>query len=202
MLVFWKERLVLLSVPKTGTQAYQQALGPRASLVVSDPPELKHAPLYRYNRFFRPMFEKMGADDLDLVAVIRDPMDWLGSWYRYRQRAALDGRPVSTKGLSFDAFLRASCEARPPACANVGYQSKFVEARPNGVSVRHLFRYEDQEGLKAFLSSRLGDLPQIAPVNVSPAQTLTASADTQALVRTARHADFALWESIPIGGTR
>jgi hypothetical protein len=200
MLVFWNERLVLLSVPKTGTHAYTQALGLRASMVVTDPPELKHAPVYRYNRFFRPMFEKMGAEEMELVAVIREPLDWLGSWYRYRQRPALDGRPTSTKGHSFDAFLTACCEDSPPAFANVGNQAKFVEARPNGTAVSHFFRYEDQTGLRAFLAERLGDLPDIPSVNVSPRLDLQASPDVEALVRRVRAAEFALWESIPVRG--
>jgi hypothetical protein len=202
MLVFWNERLVLLSVPKTGTHAYTQALGSRASMVVTDPPELKHAPVYRYNRFFRPMFEKMGAAEMELVAVIREPLDWLGSWYRYRQRPALDGRPTSTKGHSFDAFLEASCEDAPPAFANVGNQAKFVEARPNGTAVSHFFRYEDQAGLRAFLAERLGDLPDIPSVNVSPRLDLQASPDVEALLRRERAAEFTLWESIPVRGSQ
>lgn len=198
MLVFWNERLVLLSVPKTGTHAYTQALGARASMVVSDPPELKHAPVYRYNRFFRPMFEKMGAADLELAAVIREPFSWLGSWYRYRQRPALDGRPASTKGLTFDAFLKASCKSDPPAFANVGSQAKFVEARPNGTAVTHFFRYEDQSGLQAFLQSRLGDLPEIPNANVSPRLSLSVSPEVETMVRRHRAGDFALWDSIPV----
>lgn len=200
MMVFWNERLVLLSVPKTGTHAYTQALGPRASMVVTDPPELKHAPVYRYNRFFRPMFEKMGADDMELVAVIREPLDWLGSWYRYRQRPALDGRPTSTKGQSFDAFLAASCEDTPPAFANVGNQAKFVEARPNGTAVSRFFRYEDQVGFRRFLSERLGALPEIPNVNVSPRLDVHISPEVEALVRRERAEEFALWESIPVRG--
>ncbi|PRY74011.1 hypothetical protein CLV76_1248 [Marivita geojedonensis] len=200
MLVFWNERLVLLSVPKTGTHAYSQALGPRASMVVSDPPELKHAPVYRYNRFFRPMFEKMGAEQMDLVAVIREPLSWLGSWYRYRQRSALDGRPASTRGMCFDAFLTAACAETPPAFANTGSQAKFVEPRPNGTAVRHLFRYEDQPGLQRFLSDRLGPLPDIPSVNVSPRQDLSVTPETESLVRRRRADDFALWDSIPVGG--
>lgn len=200
MLVFWNERIVLLSVPKTGTHAYAQALGPRASMVVTDPPDLKHAPVYRYNRFFRPMFEKMGAADLELVAVIREPLSWLGSWYRYRQRPALDGRPTSTKGLTFDTFLQASYESDPPAFARVGSQAKFVEARPNGTAVTHFFRYEDQAGLRAFLETRLGDLPEIPTLNVSPAHNLSMSPEVEGEVRAARASDFALWDSISVRG--
>ncbi|MCL3883741.1 gamma-glutamyl kinase [Marivita sp. GX14005] len=201
MLVFWNEKLVLLAVPKTGTQAFERALGPRASIAITDPPELKHAPLYRYNRFFRPMFDKTGGADLELAAVIREPFSWLGSWYRYRQRLALDGLPVSTRGITYDAFLRASCRAAPPAFANVGSQAKFTEPRPNGTRVAHFFRYEDQDGYRAFLAERLGALPDIPRINVSPARDLSIAPETEALVRRVRAADFALWASIPVRGT-
>ena len=196
MLVFWKERLVLLSVPKTGTHAYTQALAPRASMVVTDPPDLKHAPVYRYNRFFRPMFEKMGAETMDLVAVIREPISWLGSWYRYRLRDDLVGRPASTRDVTFDAFVKASCDDTPPSFAQVGSQAKFTEARPNGTSVSHFFRYEDQAGLHSFLEDRLGPLPEIPHVNVSPIRDLALSNETESYVRTYRAADFELWHSI------
>ena len=79
MIVFFKERLAFLSVPKTGTTAYEKALAPRADMVISDPPMLKHAPVYRYNRFIRPMFLKICDAELELMAVMREPISWLGS---------------------------------------------------------------------------------------------------------------------------
>ena len=162
MLIFWKQRLVMLSVPKTGSSAFESALADKASIVVSDPPELKHAPVYRYNRFFRPMMEKMGAEHMDILAVIREPVSWLGSWYRYRQRAFLEGKPTSTRGITFDAYCRAYCQGDRPPYANVGSQAKFVEPRPNGVSVTHLFQYEDQPRLIDFLETRL-DMTLVLP---------------------------------------
>lgn len=99
MLVFWSEKLVFLSVPKTGTTAIEKALAPKAAMVISNPPELKHAPVYRYNRFFRPMFEKAcGEENMETMAVMREPISWLGSWYRYRQRDFLKGKANSTSG--------------------------------------------------------------------------------------------------------
>ncbi len=194
MLVFWKQRLVLLAVPKTGSSAYESALAPLASMVVSDPPELKHAPVYRYNRFFRPMFEKMGAEKMDLMAVIREPIDWLGSWYRYRQRGFLEGKPTSTRGLSFDAFCQAYATGERPPFANVGSQAKFVEPRPNGVTVDHLFKYENQSGLLAFLEDRLGTEIALPRENVSPRRDTALSAETEAKLRRKQAEDFAIWE--------
>ena len=43
MLVFWKENLVFLAVPKTGTTAIEGALSPYAAMVLRDPPQIKHA---------------------------------------------------------------------------------------------------------------------------------------------------------------
>lgn len=98
MLVFWKENLVFLAVPKTGTTAIEGALSPKAAMVLRDPPQIKHAPLYRYGRFLQPMFEKAGGKNPETIAVIRDPVEWLSSWYRYRNRHALVGHKNSTRG--------------------------------------------------------------------------------------------------------
>ena len=194
MLVFWKARLVMLSVPKTGTSAYQSALAPHAGMIVSDPPELKHAPVYRYNRFFRPMFEKMGADDLELMAVIREPVSWLGSWYRYRRRPFLDGKRTSTKDISFDDFVLAYCQKDKPAFANVGSQAHFVEARPNGVKVDHFFAYEAQSDILTFLENRLSVKIDLPRSNLSPKMDLDLSPANLALLRATCGAEFEIWE--------
>ncbi|KIC11340.1 gamma-glutamyl kinase [Leisingera sp. ANG-M1] len=196
MMIFFKERLALLSVPKTGTTAFQAALRNRADMVISDPPELKHAPVYRYNRWVRPMFEKVCGAELEVVAVMREPVSWLGSWYRYRQRPGLDGNPNSTKGVSFDEFLHAYCKGKPPAFANVGSQAKFLEAQPNGCKVSHLFRYEDQDALLAFLQQRLDQDIQLERKNVSPRGDLTLSPDAEAHYRRKKPAEFELYESL------
>ncbi|CUH84972.1 sulfotransferase family 2 domain-containing protein [Thalassovita mediterranea] len=195
MLVFWKQNLVFLSVPKTGTTAYEKALAPLASMSVQDPPELKHSPLFRYNRFFRPMFEKVCGQEPEILAVVREPVSWLGSWYRYRRRPFLSGRPNSTENISFDEFVDAYCRGDTPAFARVGSQAKFLEPRPNGTNVTHLFRYEDQAPLIAFLEARLDCSLDLGRENVSPTMELELSAKTRAKLERKFSDDFDLWES-------
>ena len=198
MLVFYDERLVLLSVPKTGTTAYQAALRDRADFVVSDPPQLKHAPVFRYNRWFRPMFERVCGVELELAAVMREPISWLGSWYRYRRRPFLSGRPNSTENVSFDEFVQAYCQGDAPAYARVGSQAKFLEPRPNGTRVTHLFRYEDQAPLRQFLETRLDCQLDLDRANVSPDMALDLSPKTRAKLERKYAADFELWHSIGV----
>ncbi|WP_297772164.1 gamma-glutamyl kinase [uncultured Roseovarius sp.] len=201
MLIFSQARLVLLSVPKTGSTAYEAALAPFAAIAVSAPPELKHAPLFRYNRFFRPMVERFFEGSFDVAAVMREPVDWLGSWYRYRRRPEMAGHVNSTQKLSFDAFVAAYCAGDQPSYANVGRQAKFLEPQRNGVRVTHLFRYEDQAGLRQFLEARLGVTVAPESVNRSPVLPLNLSPESAARLRRKYADDFSLWGGIGADGT-
>lgn len=200
MLIFSKARLVFLSVPKTGTTAYESALAPLADMVIANPPELKHAPVYRYNRFFRPMVDKFIGEDVEILAVVREPVSWLGSWYRFRQRPFMEGRPNATHGLSFDDFVEGYCKGQRPGFANVGSQAKFLEPAGNGTGATRLFRYEDQAGLRAFLEARLDTTFETTRENVSPEMPLSLSPGVEAKLRRKHPEDFALHDAIPVSG--
>lgn len=195
-MVFFKERLAFLSVPKTGTTAYEEVLRDRADLVISEPPQLKHAPVYRYNRFIRPMFLRVCDVELDVMAVMREPVSWLGSWWRYRQRPFMDGKPNATHGISFDEFVLAYMKGKKPGFADVGSQANFLERQPNGTGVTHLFRYEDQARLQEFLGTRLGVTLDLPRRNVSPEMSVDLSPGVEERFRRKCAAEFDLYDSI------
>lgn len=197
MMVFYKANLVFLSVPKTGTTAYEEALKDHAEMVILEPPPLKHAPVYRYNRFVRPMFLKVCDVELELMAVMREPISWLSSWWRYRQRPFMKDKPNATHGISFDDFVLAYLKGKKPGFADVGSQARFLETQPNGTGVTHLFRYEDQDRLQAFLADRLGVTFSLERHNVSPSIPATLSADVEARLRRKCAEEFTLYDSIP-----
>ncbi len=192
MLVFYEERLALLSLPKTGSTAYQAALRDRADIVVTGPPDLKHAPVRRYDRFFQNIFRKMYDTEMEIMAIVREPVDWLGSWYRYRSREELAGHPHSTRGVSFDDFVRAYMAKPCPPFAHVGSQSEFFRTRSNGKGATHIFKYEHQDRILAFLQDRLGGEIHLDRHNVSPAMPLSLSDATEAAFRQSHAAEFAL----------
>ena len=196
MLVFYKERLAFLSVPKTGTTAYEAALAPRADLVISEPPMLKHAPVYRYNRFIRPLYKNVCDVEMELMAVMREPISWLGSWYRFRARPFMDGKPNSTKGISFDEFVLAYMKGDKPGFADVGSQVNFMKTQPNGIGITHHFRYEDQPRLQAFLQDRLGVSLELTRENVSPQMELNLSSEVEKRFRRKFAEEFDLYASI------
>lgn len=196
MLVFFKERLVFLAVPKTGSTAYHTALAKRADLVITNPPELKHAPLFRYDRFVRPMFQKVCGVDLETLAVVREPIRWLGSWYRYRRRPFTIGKPTSTHDISFDEFVSGYIRGTQPDYAQVGSQARFLTPRPGGLPVTHLFRYDQIDRLDAFLSHRLEMQVETRRENESPSLNLELSPETEQRLRQKCADEFALYDSI------
>ena len=196
MMVFYKERLALLSVPKTGSSAYETALRDRADMVISEPPALKHAPVYRYNRWLRPMFLRVCDVELELAAVMREPISWLGSWWRYRQRPFMQGKPNATHGISFDDFVLAYLKGKKPAFADVGSQAAFLEPQPNGTKVTHLFRYEAPDVLNSFLEGRLNLTLSLGRENVSPEMPMPLSPEVEARLRRKCAHEFTLYEAI------
>lgn len=195
MLVFWRQKLVIFSIPKTGSSAIDSALAGHADITFSSPPVLKHMPVYRFNRFMNPLFDVVDAKDFEKFAIIREPFDWLGSWYRYRSRNELDGQDNSTKNVSFDDFVLGAMKGKPPPFANVGSQGRFLSGGVGDDGVDHLFQYEQFDTAMAFLSERLEIPIELSKKNVSPNAKMRLSENTKERYARKRPEDFALWES-------
>ncbi|TFL17059.1 gamma-glutamyl kinase [Jannaschia formosa] len=194
MLVFWKARFVLLAVPKTGTTALEAALAPLADAAILNPPGLKHCGVAKYRKDLAPFFEQRGRRPLELVAVMREPVSWLGSWYRYRSRPALDGLPNSTAEVDFAGFVEAYLADDPPEFAKLGSQARMLSG-----GVDHLFRHDRPDALRTFVTDRLGPVPEPERRNVSPDGVLELPPALLDRLRTERAEDFALWERLVAG---
>jgi hypothetical protein len=195
MLVFWEERLVVLPTPKTGSTAVMMAVGAHAEVVVRNPPQLRHVTVQRYHTHVRPWLEGVAQGPFRVVALMREPESWLGSWFRYRKR---DGVPAanSTRDISFDAFVRGWCQSTRPAFADVGSQERFLRPNHAGRWIDRLFRYEEMPDFAAFLQSELGIGVEFKTHNASPAETLTLSDATRALLREAAAFDYAMYRDL------
>jgi len=195
VLVFAKEKLVFLALPKTGTTALEAALAPRADVVLRNPPNLKHTPAYRYHHQLRPYFDGSGLKNLQLVCILREPVSWLGSWHRYRGRADKDGAENSTRGISFDAFVNEYAKGNPAPFAQLGYPPKFIRRRSGDMIVDHLFQYEQMDKAVAFFEDRLGLSITLDQRNVSPKGDLELSEKTHAKLRRKRAQMFDDWNA-------
>lgn len=193
MLLFWKAKLVLLAVPKTGTTALEAALLAHADTAILNPPEKKHLTARRWRNQLAPFFENRGTRQIETMAIIREPRDWLGSWYRYRARPEISGSASSTAGMDFAQFVTGWLSDPEPEYARVGRQSRFIANAEGKIIVDHLFRYEDLDQAVDFLQQRLGVTLDLGRRNISPRADLSLPPALEARLQREAAADFDLW---------
>lgn len=201
MIVFIKENLEILANPKTGTTALEQAIGKDADLIVRNPSEMKHFTISQFNFRFRSMCEKFGHAPMETTCLVREPIDWLGSWYSYRQRDDVASRSVSTRGISFDDFVKGYLAPVRPEWANVGDQVNFITPKSGTPGVDYLFQYEQMHYAIEFLQQklpRLADQLHLSRTNTSPHADLTLSAQTRRDLERSCADQFELWNNIKL----
>ncbi len=201
MLIFWRQRLVVLATPKTGSTSLEAALESLADVAVLRPRALKHTSAAACRAHVIPYLEAAAGAPFESVALMREPVDWLGSWYRAELREAQEAGwpedPASTEALAdFEAFVAAHLGPAPPAVADVGSQAAFLGDGLGGCGVDRLFRYDRFEAFTAFLEERL-DCDLVLPrLNASPAGDTALPDALAARLAAARAADFRLYASL------
>ncbi|WP_345460868.1 hypothetical protein [Nocardioides marinquilinus] len=156
-----------LAMTKTGSTAVESALGRYAEIAVRRPPRLKHMSARTFDSVWAPVLEHYGhpRESYELTCVVREPVAWAHSWFRYRARPEVAGRPNYTGDLTFAQFA----ERIVAGDVDLGSSARFVRTRPDRPDVTHVWRYENLGDAVAWMAGRLGvDVPEVARVNASP----------------------------------
>lgn len=196
MLIFTKEELIFFAIPKTASTSIENTIGRWADIRLSRNPALKHTTFRKYEKLLAPFVHTVIPKPALSVALFREPVDWLGSWYRYRQRHELIGSQNSTHGITFDQFIEAYLTDAPPAFARLGRQSKFVSKRDGQVGISQLFRFDDMTTFVTFLEDRLKQIIKLPHMNISPRAELSLRPDLKQELQTVCTRDFEIYESI------
>lgn len=94
MIVSETNGFVFICMPKCASTSTEAILRPYADIMTGRRPDYKHMTFRKYERFLEPLIRsklKNGDEMPEVVCLFREPVDWLHSWYRYRQRDSLQG---------------------------------------------------------------------------------------------------------------
>lgn len=199
MLIFPEAGLVYLAVPKTGTMAVHAMLH---RVAWKGLPVGRHTSLSRFRRQVAPYLQAEFGRPFETLCAVREPLDRLHSWYRYRQRDRVAGAPVSTRGMSFDAFVAAVTQPAPPSFAEVGRQDVFAGWDGTMAGVDHVFDYAQLALMVAFLSQRLQLDLTLPRRNVSTGHVgeTGLSAETADRLAQVRAGEFAFYRAVSQAG--
>ncbi len=199
MLVFEKQNLVYFAVPKTGSTAFEAALEPKASIVYRHPPEFRHMSVQRYENSFGKFLARFNKITPERMAILRHPLDRMRSWYKYRQQPHMNNHRKSTRGVSFDTFLRGIVD-RPEDHKEFGNQHWFSHNKHGELGIDHLFVIEDQDPILQFLQERFGFRPEFERRNVSPDIRADADPGLVQAFEARRPEEFALYRRVRDAG--
>jgi hypothetical protein len=194
---------IVMSMPKCASTSLQQALTPVCDVRFKD--HMKHIDFAFIESWVLPMLRARRAPapfDPRIFCLMREPIDWLYSWYRYSWDE--DGAPKAGRGATapafpdFAAFLQAYFSPKPPRVGGVLRQSDFLRGRDGQPGRIELFRFESHHRMIEELE-RLGGQPlEVKVTNQSRARRDEDFAGIDMAVLRARLAsEYAIYDAIP-----
>lgn len=198
MIISKRGNFIYFANPKTATTAIEAALLPYATVYIGDDPALKHIGVNQYKKLIEPFLEEIGiGKELDRIGVIRHPIDWLASWYKYRKRSADNNTAVSTQNIGFDEFARAFMDKENrPEYARIGSPSGILNEKGAKFGVNYLYAYEALDRMASDLSSRLDtEIEFHTRINESDEFETELEPETESLLKEHFKKDFERYEN-------
>lgn len=155
MLYFPQARLAYVAVPKTGGAATETALEHLSEIKHDFSVKAMHMPASWLRQKYGP--------EVEIVGIIREPVSWLFSKYRY-----LSGEHIpfsdkySTRLIGFDGFIKRVLRGEKAWSEPLFTQSDYLRGADT------IFQYEQFDLFEAYMSHRLGCEIKIPHKNVSP----------------------------------
>jgi len=170
MRIDYKNKIVFLANTKVASTSLEHALfAPGRQMGrIDGHPGIKHL---NFSEFLR-IRHVVRASNFKTICVVRHPIEKAKSWYKYRSRDELDGKPRSTKGITLETFLKNIPEK--------DFDDRlFCHDVESGNKVDLIFKYENIEVMVGFLQKIYGDSFQLKHKNKSPQLLLDdVSSDT------------------------
>lgn len=192
MIASFDHRLVVLCNPKTATTSLESALKNHFEIKVSKSPKWKHLTYFRARDLFGDLFDRAGCN---YVTVVRNPLDTLNSWYRYRSRDKVaDDSRKSTRDISFEQFVSEWADGSTPR-ARVRTSVEFCY-NDDVLAPSIYWNYEALPQLTDWISDRIGEKLELPRLNVS--KRADDGFDRDAMMKLPRVAAcYELFEKIP-----
>ena len=108
------------------------------------------------------MSEVLRHDNLVKVALMREPVSWMYSWYRFYSRIELrysshSKHFKSIKNVTFEEFIEGYLEDDPLGYSIIGStQFEFLTSNSGIVEVDELFFYEKTNKLVDYMPNKTG----------------------------------------------
>lgn len=197
MLLSFDRRFLFVANTKTASTSIETVLHPYAQINRAETPRRKHVGLSVALREYRDDFEAAGRspDEVLKFGVMRDPVEWIASWYRYRRGNVVES-PLPPEMSFADFWQRADWNIR--STKGEPYLQRRMFCRKDEILADIIIPFprvaETFARICAGLGIAVGDLPRENRSHLRQIEGLTPALEAEMRAFYAR--DYAVWERL------
>lgn len=199
MLIGVDRRFVFVANSKAASTSIEKVLAPFSEIIVAGTPQRKHMLLRDALRAYDFLFGQPGYHPATFFkfGILRDPVDWIHSWYRYRKGNKVDS-PLPAD-MTFEAFWAADDWTKFLPGGKKRLQRDFFTDEAGTVIADCILPYDDLDAQFARICTRLRIKRPLPRENVSRLSSREAPIpeDLRDEIRAFYAEDYALLARLP-----
>ena len=143
-----KNGIGFICVPKCGSTSVERFIRPKGDFSLSGNPRLKHISYEHMEEHIWPLLAKLHLRTPYMFAIVREPVNWVESWYRFRARDEL-APPEHPQhhdysgNLCLPEYVEAVLLTRPPSHARIHSQFSYLRNKAGTVGVDKIIALEN-----------------------------------------------------------
>ena len=208
MKISTKFKFAFLCTPKCASTSIEEAISEFCSISFSGFSKLKHLNARTYAERILPLHQHLfPALNIESFCMIRDPLEWIQSWYQFRSRAELNNpnhrhHNRYAGNIRYNEFIELYiADGNRPPFARIRTLYEFMRLDNGDIGVDYIFPLDRMDLVSDFISRKTGTTIHLPHRNVSP-QTSGLKLDKalEASLRDHLSVDIALYNLVKKNG--
>jgi hypothetical protein len=178
MMANLRSGFVFLASTKCASTSVEAALHAHCDLIVNCGPSNKHMSWRRAHTLVQDMMTRHPRPDrpLEYISIVRQPMDWVESWYDYRSRNAIKDRAERYLGdRSIQDVIVEEIERAADDPNRIGFQHTMYRRPKGSEDELTLFQFNHLHLLVKYLKQKYGVQLKLDHLNQTPGREAGAS---------------------------
>jgi hypothetical protein len=197
-----------LCMPKCASTSIERAINPLCNIIFSGHPGIKHINARNFSKSILAVHrELVPGRKVESFCLMREPLAWIESWYRYRSRNELKNpnnpnHKHYTGNISYSEFIEEFItQGKRKPFANLNSQYEFLRSESGQAGVDYIFPMDQLDLVVDFLFEKTGQKLDIPLENISPKKRMILESDLEDKLRVYFQKDLLIYDFIKKHGT-
>jgi len=191
-------------MPKCASTSVETAIKELCKISFSGKPRIKHLNAQVFSEKILPICQSLSGSDrkIESFCLMRDPLEWVKSWYCYRARNQLKNpchpnHNNYTGNISYNDFIKAYIsKGKKRSFSKIKTQYDFLKLGNGQIGVDHIFPLDRINLVEKFLSEKTKTVITIPKVNISPKKPIILEQGLEEELRQYLAKDISIYEFI------